>query len=172
MKNRRVSILSGGGGPLLTGTIEESKAYNCDSELRERAEALSGNVKHTCHAELADLRTVERSENRLASRLSLLEQSSLGETLRAWSKSKTVSASIRRCVLPVTMARSRNGLARLAENVPTCFQHSALRSLARAVRNDTAGQGGFLFRLVVKMSCSTLVDGTQCLYQGRDIIII
>ena len=25
--------MQGGGGPLLTGTIEESKAYNCHSEL-------------------------------------------------------------------------------------------------------------------------------------------
>ena len=91
----------------------------CHAELRERAEAQSENVKSICHAELADLRTVERSENRLASRLSLLEQSSLGETLRAWSKSKTVSASIRRCVLPVTLARSRNkfGMS-LAERLP------------------------------------------------------
>ena len=72
MKNRRnVLTNAGGGGPLLTGTIEESKAFNCHSELRERAEALSGNVKHTCHAEL-------------------------------------VSASIQRCVLPVSMARFRN----------------------------------------------------------------
>ena len=31
------------GGPLLTGTIEESKAYNCHSEQRERAEAQSEN---------------------------------------------------------------------------------------------------------------------------------
>ena len=31
--------------------------------------------------------------------------------------------------LPVTLDRFRNGLARLAKNVPTCFQHSALRSL-------------------------------------------
>ena len=61
-----------------------------------------------CHAELADLRTLERSENRLASRLSLLEQSSLGESLRAWSKSKTVSASGRHYVLPVSLDRSRN----------------------------------------------------------------
>ena len=88
-------------------------------------------IAHFCHPELADLRTVERSENRLASRLSLLEQSSLGETLRAWSKSKTDSGSVQHCVLPVTPDRFRNGLARLAENVPTCFQHSALRSLAQ-----------------------------------------
>ena len=52
MKKRSVSILSGGGGPLLTGTIDESKAYNCHSELRERAEAQSENVKSNCHAEL------------------------------------------------------------------------------------------------------------------------
>ena len=71
MKNRNVITYAGGGGPLLTGTIGESKAYNCDSEQRERAEALSGNVKHNCHAEL-------------------------------------VSASVQRCVLPVSMARFRN----------------------------------------------------------------
>ena len=33
MKKRSVSILSGGGGPLLTGTIDVSKAINCHSEL-------------------------------------------------------------------------------------------------------------------------------------------
>ena len=76
-------------------------------------------MKQNCHAELADLRTVERSENRIASRLSLLEQSSLGETLRAWSsslgetlrawsKSKTVSASVPCRELPLTLARFRN----------------------------------------------------------------
>ena len=54
------------------------------------------------------MRTVERSKNRLASRLSLLEQSSLGETLRAWSKSKTDSGSVQQCVLPVTPDRFRN----------------------------------------------------------------
>ena len=41
MKKRNVSILSGGGGPLLTGTIDESKAFNCHCELRERVEAQS-----------------------------------------------------------------------------------------------------------------------------------
>ena len=35
--------MQGGGGPLLTGTIEQSKAINCHSELRERAEAQSEN---------------------------------------------------------------------------------------------------------------------------------
>ena len=41
------------------------------------------------------------------------------------------SGSIQHCELPVLLDRSRNGLARLAENVPTCFQHFALRSLAQ-----------------------------------------
>ena len=35
--------MQGGGGPLLTDTIEQSKAINCHSELRERAEAQSEN---------------------------------------------------------------------------------------------------------------------------------
>ena len=43
MKNRRVSINAGGGGPLLTDTIEQSKGINSHSELRERAEAQSEN---------------------------------------------------------------------------------------------------------------------------------
>lgn len=79
-----------------------------ESVTKIKQSVLTDNVNINSHAELADLRTVERSENRLASRLSLLEQSSLGETLRAWSKSKTVSASIRHCVLPVPLARFRN----------------------------------------------------------------
>ena len=33
MKNRRVTNYAGGGGPLLTGTIDESKVYNCHPEL-------------------------------------------------------------------------------------------------------------------------------------------
>ena len=41
------------------------------------------------------------------------------------------SGSIQHCELPVLLDRCRNGLARLAENVPTCFQHFALRSLAQ-----------------------------------------
>ena len=46
MKNRRnVLTNAGGGGPLLTGTIEQWKAYNCHAELRERAEAQSKNVR-------------------------------------------------------------------------------------------------------------------------------
>ena len=61
-----------------------------------------------CHPELADLRTDERSEIRIASRLNQLEQSSFGETLRAWSKYKTDSGSVRRHELPVSRARSRN----------------------------------------------------------------
>ena len=44
--------MQGGGGPLLTGTIGESKAFNCHCELRERAEAQSDNVKSNCHPEL------------------------------------------------------------------------------------------------------------------------
>ena len=70
-KQRSVITCTGGGGPLLTGTIGESKAYNCDSEQRERAEAPSESVKQNCHPEL-------------------------------------VSASVQRCVLPVTLDRSRN----------------------------------------------------------------
>ena len=42
-----------------------------------------------------------------------------------------VSASIQSWKLSVTLARSRNRLARLAKNEPTCFQHSSLRSLAQ-----------------------------------------
>ena len=76
-------------------------------------------MKQNCHAELADLRTVERSENRIASRLSLLEQSSLGETLRAWSKSKTVSASVPCRELPLTLARSRNKFGMTLKNIPS-----------------------------------------------------
>ena len=79
-----------------------------ESVTKIKQSVLTDNVNINSHAELADLRTVERSENRLASRLSLLEQSSLGETLRAWSKSKTVSGSIRHCFLPVSLARFRN----------------------------------------------------------------
>ena len=79
--------MQGGGGSRSTG---KSRALDTNVIMNsERTEAQSANVKQNCHAELADLRTVERSENRIASRLSLLEQSSLGETLRAWSKSKT-----------------------------------------------------------------------------------
>ena len=48
--------------------------------------------------------------------MSRLEQSSLGETVRAWSKSKTDSGSVQCCILPVTLDRSRNHLARLAKN--------------------------------------------------------
>ena len=107
MKNRRnVLTNAGGGGSRSTG---KSRALDTNVILNsERTEAQSENVKQNCHAELADLRTVERSENRIASRLSLLEQSSLGETLRAWSKSKTVSASVPCRELPLTLARSRN----------------------------------------------------------------
>ena len=61
MKNRSVTNYAGGGGPLLTGTIEESKAYNCHFELRERAEAQSDNVKSICHPEL-DSGSVQRCE--------------------------------------------------------------------------------------------------------------
>ncbi len=46
-------------------------------------------------------------------------------------RSERDSGSIKRCIIPVTPDRFRNGLARLAENVPTCYQHSALRSLAQ-----------------------------------------
>ena len=85
-----------GGGPLLTGTIGESKAYNCDSEQRERAEAPSESVKQNCHPEL-------------------------------------VSASVQRCVLPVTLDRSRNHLARLAKNgtAKSVVFALCLRSLAQ-----------------------------------------
>ena len=68
--------MQGGGGPLLTDTIEQSKAINCHAELRERAEA--------------------QSENH-AFRGAVLRESS-----------KTVSASIQRCVLPVLLVRFRN----------------------------------------------------------------
>ena len=51
-KRRKVLTNAGGGGPLLTGTIGESKAFNCHCELRERAEAQSDNVKSNCHPEL------------------------------------------------------------------------------------------------------------------------
>ena len=44
--------MQGGGGPLLTGTIEESQAFNCHFEQRELAESQSENVKQNCHAEL------------------------------------------------------------------------------------------------------------------------
>ena len=85
-----------------------------------------------CHAELADLRTLERSENRLSSRLSLLEQSSLGESLRAWSKSKTVSGS-GQCWIP----------ARIVGQIPNQVQHDSyflrfrfVPLLAHAIQND------------------------------------
>ena len=51
-KRRKVLTNAGGGGPLLTGTIGESKAFNCHCEQRERAEAQSDNVKSNCHPEL------------------------------------------------------------------------------------------------------------------------
>ena len=53
----KVLAYAGGGGPLLTDTIEESKAINCHSELRERAESdrvaiQLTNAASSCHAEL------------------------------------------------------------------------------------------------------------------------
>ena len=51
-KCRNVITCAGGGGSCSTGTIEQSKAINCHSELRKRAEAQSENVKNNCHPEL------------------------------------------------------------------------------------------------------------------------
>ena len=93
---------------------------------------LTDDVKSTCHPELADLRTVERSENRIASRLSLLEQSSLGETLRAWSKSKTDSGSVQRGIHSTLVLRlALNATAR------ACGQK---RGFARRALDSTQGK--------------------------------
>ena len=127
-------------------------------------------MKQNCHAELADLRTVERSENRIASRLSLLEQSSLGETLRAWSKSKTVSGTIRHCFLPVSLARFRNkfGMTR-AEPVLELNQSekSTKESTVHCPRagispwRSTGGQAGLLFGWSLKSHVQPVEDATQ-----------
>ena len=129
--------MQGGGGPLLTGTIEEAKAYNCHPEL--------------------DAESVPQYE----------QVSNIGQTLKS-VKGDNIS-SLRAVVDRVAIKSTL--VLRLAFSCSTrgkrAYVLSALRTpLARAVRNDTAGQGGFLFRLVVKKSCSTLVDGTQCLYHG------
>ena len=143
MKNRRnVLTNAGGGGSRSTG---KSRALDTNVILNsERTEAQSENVKQNCHAELADLRTVERSENRIASRLSLLEQSSLGETLRAWSKSKTVSASVPCRELPLTLARSRNKfVGMILKEIPSL----------RATEGSVAIHSTLVLRLA--FSCST-----------------
>ena len=113
-----------------------------------------------CHPELADLRTAERRESRIASRLSRLEQSSLGETLRAWSKSKTDSGSVQCCILPVTLARSRNHLARLAKNgtAKSVVFALCLRSLAQFGMTPTESVLCLVNRLSVKKCAFTMAE--------------
>ena len=127
MKKQR-SVITCIGGALLTGIIEQSKAYNCHSELVSESVPQYEPISHIgqtlkrvqgdnisslravvnrvaipstdaappcCHAELRE-RAETQSENR-AFRGAVLRESS-----------KTVSASIQRCVLPVTLASSRN----------------------------------------------------------------
>ena len=64
MKNRSVSINAGGGGALLTDTIEQSKAINCHSELRERAEAQSENHAFRGAVSRESSKTVSESVSR------------------------------------------------------------------------------------------------------------
>ena len=78
-------------------------------------------VSPQCHPELADLRTAEQSESRIASRLSRLEQSSLGKILRAWSKSKTDSGSIQHGVLSVSLDRFRNKFGMTPPEAASCL---------------------------------------------------
>ena len=56
--------MQGGGGPLLTGTIEQSKAINCHSELRERAEAQSENHAFRGAVSRESSKTVSESVSR------------------------------------------------------------------------------------------------------------
>ena len=94
--------------PCTMGILVRGGGQSRLSRQPQWAYELTDYVKFNCHPELADLRTAEQSESRIASRLSRLEQSSLGETLRAWSKSKTDSGSIQHGVLSVLLDRSRN----------------------------------------------------------------
>ena len=115
------------------------------------------NAAPSCHSELVS-ESVPRYER----------ESHIGQTLKRvqGDNISSLRAVADRAAIHSTL------VLRLAFSCSTrgkrAYVLSALRTpLARAVRNDTAGQGGFLFWLVVKKSCSTLVDGTQCLYNGR-----
>ena len=77
MKNRsNVLTNAGGGGPLLTGTIGESKAYNCHSEQRERAEAQSENHAFRGAVSRESSKTVSESVPRYE------QVSNIGQTLK------------------------------------------------------------------------------------------
>ena len=75
MKNRSVSINAGGGGPLLTDTIEQSKGINSHSELRERAEAQSENHAFRGAVSRESSKTVSESVSRYE------QISNIGQTL-------------------------------------------------------------------------------------------
>ena len=60
-----------------------------------------------------------------------INERSFGSERLDREKSILSPGSDQHCELLVSLDRFRNGLARLAENVPTCFQHSALCSLAQ-----------------------------------------
>ena len=67
--------MQGGGGPLLTDTIEQSKAINCHSELRERAEAQSENHAFRGAVSRESSKTVSESVSRYE------QISNIGQTL-------------------------------------------------------------------------------------------
>ena len=146
-KTEKCNYLHRGGGPLLTGTIGESKAYNCDSEQRERAETQSENhafrgavfressktvsesvpqyeqvsnigqtLKRVQGDNISSLRADEcRRGNPVKNTASPCCHAELRERAEALSgnvkhncHAELVSASVQRCVLPVSMARFRN----------------------------------------------------------------
>ena len=118
----------GGGGPLLTGTIDVSKAINCHSELvsesvprYEQVFNIDQTLKRVQGDNISSLRADEcRRGNPVKNTASPYFHSELRERAEAQSEnhafrgavlresSKTVPASIQRCVLPVSLDRSRN----------------------------------------------------------------
>ena len=115
MKNRRnVLTNAGGGGPLLTGTIEESQAYNCHSEQRERAEAQSENHAFRGAVLRESSKTVSESVPRYE------QVSNIGQTLKRVQGDNFLSLRADEC-------RRGNPVKNTAS--PCC--HAELRSLAQ-----------------------------------------
>ena len=111
MKNRRVSINAGGGGPLLTGTIEESQAFNCHAELRSLAQfgmTLAEPVLQLAPSDCTTKEVSVKAEKYLSLRADECRRGNPVKNVAPSCHPELDSGSIQRCVLPVTLGRSRN----------------------------------------------------------------
>ena len=103
--------MQGGGGPLLTGTIEESQAFNCHAELRSLAQfgmTLAEPVLQLAPSDCTTKEVSVKAEKYLSLRADECRRGNPVKNVAPSCHPELDSGSIQRCVLPVTLGRSRN----------------------------------------------------------------